>query len=120
VIILKDSTVIHKGLAPEMFYALGVASCLKHRMYGINTIVTALLDGKHNPGSLHPLGRAADLRAKDLKDSQAISWFDAVRAQLEPMGFDCVWEGGTGATPATTGSHLHIEFDPKEGERFWH
>lgn len=102
-----------------MYYALGVASALKHRMFGLNTVITALLDGKHNPNSLHPKGKAEDLRAKDLKDTEAISWFEAIRAQLEPMGFDVVWEGGVGATPATTGAHVHIEFDPKD-RQFWH
>lgn len=118
-ILLEDSTVIHEGLQPEMFYALGVAACLKKRMYGLNCVITSLLDGVHNPGSLHPKGFAADLRAHDLKASEAISWFAAIKAQLEPMGFDIVWEGGVGATPATTGSHVHCEFDPK-GRQFWH
>lgn len=118
-IILKDKTVEYHGLAAEMYFALGVASSLKTRMFGLNTVVTALLDGTHNPGSLHPSGLAADLRAKDLKDHEAISWFQAIASQLEPVGFDCVWEGGVGATPATTGAHVHIEYDPKE-RQFWH
>jgi hypothetical protein len=103
-----------------MYYALGVASSLKYRMFGMNCVGTAFLDGIHNPGSLHPLGLAVDLRAKDLKDSEAISWFQAIASQLEPMGFDVAWEGGPGATPATTGAHVHIEFQPKQGETFWH
>jgi len=120
VIILKDSTVIREGLAPEMFYALGVAAALKSHLFSLNTVVTALLDGKHMNGSLHSEGKASDLRAKDLKDAEAVTWFKATKAQLEPMGFDVVWEGGVGATPATTGAHMHIEFQPKQGESFWH
>jgi len=119
VILLKDSTVEYQGLALEMYYALGVAAGLKARMFGVNLVITSLLDGVHNPGSLHPKGLAADLRAKDLSDRDAISWFEEVKSQLEPMGFDVVWEGGVGATPATTGSHIHLEFDPK-GRTFWH
>jgi len=116
---LKDTSVIHEGLSPEIYYALGVASTLKARLFGLNTVITSLLDGKHNCGSLHPKGKAADLRAKDLKDAEAIQWFKAIAAELEPLGFDVVWEGGVGATPATTGAHVHVEFDPKQGESFW-
>lgn len=119
-IILKDSSVIHEGLCPEMYYALGVAAGIKAEMFGINTVATALLDGVHNPGSLHPLGRAADLRTRDLTSAEATTWFETIRTELEPMGFDVVWEGGIGATPATTGAHIHLEFQPKQGESFWH
>lgn len=107
------------GLCPEMYYALGVAAALKHRLYGVNTVVTALTDGQHNPGSLHPLGKAADLRSSDLGSTEFISWMLAVRAELEPMGFDVVLEGPH-STIATTAQHLHIEFQPKQGEHFWH
>ncbi len=119
-LVLKDSSVIHDGLSPEMYYALGVAAAIKYRLFGLNCVVTALLDGRHNQGSLHPLGLAADLRARDLRDDEAISWYEAVKQELDHMGFDVVWEGGVGATPATTGAHVHIEFQPKPGEHFWH
>lgn len=119
-ILLKDKTVVYHGLSLEMYYALGVAAAIKYRLFGLNTVITSLLDGVHNPDSLHPKGLAGDLRAKDLKDIEAIAWFEATKAQLEPMGFDVVWEGGVGATPATTGAHMHIEFQPKSGESFWH
>lgn len=119
VIILKDSSVIYQGLKPEMYFALGVASALKLKMFGINCVVTSLLDGEHNPGSLHPKGLAADLRTLGLTIEERQAWFDAVKAELEPVGYDVVWEGGIGATPMTTGAHIHIEFDPKE-RQFWH
>lgn len=120
-LLLKDKTVKYDGLACEMYFALGVAASLKHRMYGnAACVVTSLLDGTHNADSLHPKGLAADLRTHDLTDIQAIAWFEAIKAQLEPVGFDVVWEGGVGATPATTGAHVHVEFQLKEGESFWH
>ena len=62
---------------------------------------------------------AGDLRAHDLSDQDAMSWYQATKDELEPLGFDVVWEGGVGATPATTGAHMHIEFDPKD-RKFWH
>lgn len=117
-IVLKDAIVKYDGLAPEMYFALGVASALKRQMFGEDCVVTSLLDGTHNPGSLHPLGRAADLRTLDLIPRDRESWFAALCAALARMGFDVVWEGGVGATPLTTGAHIHIEYDPK-GRTFW-
>ena len=119
-LLLKSSSVITTGLSPEMHYALGVAAALKQRIFGQNCVVTALLDGEHNPGSLHPLGQAADLRTNDLIPEDRQAWFDAIKKALEPMGFDVVFEGGVGATPATSGAHVHIEFQLKAGEQFWH
>lgn len=119
-LLLKSTAVIHEGLKPEMYFALGVASALKLQMFGLNCVVTALLDGVHNPGSLHPQGLAADIRTLDLTEQQAIEFMTALKATLEPMGFDVAWEGGIGATPATTGQHAHVEFQPKTGEQFWH
>ena len=119
-ILLKDASVITQGLSQEMFYALGVASALKQELFGLNTVITSLLDGIHNTGSLHPKGFAGDLRTIDLTIVERQTWFDKVKAQLEPQGYDVVWEGGVGATPATTGAHIHVEFQPKTGEAFWH
>ena len=117
-LLLKDSSVIHDGLKPEMYYALGVAAALKQKMFNLNCVVTSLLDGAHNPGSLHPLGLAADLRTLDLTIGERSAYFDAVKAELEPMGFDVVPEA-VGSTPATTQVHMHVEYQPK-GRIFWH
>ena len=87
-------------------------------MFDTNFVVTSLLDGHHNDGSLHPLGRAADGRTIDLTIGERDAFFEAVRNELEPMGFDVVPEK-VGSTPATTQVHLHVEYDPK-GRAFWH
>ena len=117
-IVLKDATVDYSGLDPLMYFALGVAAALKRQMFGKDCVVTSLLDGTHNPGSLHPKGRAADLRTIDLSNDERVQWFTALGAALRPMGFDVVWEGCPSATPATTWAHVHIEYDPK-GRQFW-
>lgn len=115
---LKDASVKYDGLAQEMYYALGVAAALKRQLFGKDLVVTSLLDGVHNSGSLHPLGRAADLRTIDLTSDERAQWYGALRSALRPMGFDVVWEGCPGATPMTTAAHVHIEYDPK-GRQFW-
>ena len=65
-IVLKDASVITTGLVSEMHYALGVAAALHEKLFDRDCVVTSLLDGHHNDKSLHPLGRAADLRTLDL------------------------------------------------------
>lgn len=105
------------GVSPEIWYAIGVASAIKQDILGQALVVTALTDGEHNPGSLHPLGLAVDLRTKDMLEDQAQLFYEEVKKSLEPLGYDIVWEG-VGATPATTQRHVHIEFQPKGQERF--
>jgi hypothetical protein len=118
-LVLKDSSIEYQGIQPELAYALGVAEVLKRKL-GYNTVVTSLMEGKHNPGSLHPKGRAGDLRTTDMTVEHRLQWFEQLETELKPFGFDVVWEGGVGATPATTGAHIHIEFDPDHDEHFWH
>lgn len=106
------------GLSPELYYAAGVADTIHRKLSGHPLVVTSALDGTHNPGSLHPKGKALDLRTLDLTHDEALAMYDELNAILNPQGFDVVWEGAKGATPATTAMHIHVEFDPKAGEKF--
>lgn len=106
------------GVQKEIWFALGYAAALKDCHYNQHLTVTSLTDGVHNPGSLHPLGLAADLRTKDMEESQAESFFADLKGALEPMGYDVVIES-VGSTPATTQRHLHIEYQPKGSEKFF-
>jgi hypothetical protein len=107
-----------KGVKREIWYALGVADAIKTSLCGQELVVTSLVDGAHNPGSLHGKGCAADIRIHDLTDEQSRELLARLKNSLDRFGFDVVFEGQAGATPATTGAHIHIEFDPKPGEVF--
>jgi hypothetical protein len=107
------------GVAREIWYAIGVAQEV-YAAFGATLTVTSLTDGKHNCGSLHPTGKAVDLRVLNLTEQERQQAFDSIKKILDPLGFDVCWEGGVGATPATTGAHIHVEFDPKQGEQFIH
>ena len=101
-----------EGACQQLLDALAVADETHKQLFGMEATVTSMLDGKHNPGSLHPKGRAADLRTKDLSPAQLEQWVKRLKAVLT-HDFDIVAEGYKGFTPATTGAHLHIEYDPK-------
>jgi hypothetical protein len=105
-----------EGVCREIWYGIGIVAGLKKVLYQRDLVVTALTDGVHNPGSLHPLGKAADLRIKDMTEIEAQQLMRFSKQLLEPLGFDVVFEGGKEATPVTSGAHIHIEFQPKAGE----
>ena len=120
-LLLKDASVCVSdsthSLDPHIMFALGYATdafaaCHK------DCIVTSACDGHHNPGSLHPLGCAVDLRTLHLSATERQQVFDQLKSSLSPLGFDVIWEAGVGATPATTAAHIHIEYDPKN-RTFW-
>ena len=103
------------GLHDQMWRALGGAEALYRLLAdGKDCHVTALLNGRHNPGSLHPKGMAADLSVHNLSLAEHLAIVAALHAMLFPQGYDVVDEKPN-ATAATTGAHIHIEFDPKPG-----
>lgn len=111
---LKDKSVVVEGLVSEIYFALGIAD----RAYadeGLECVITSARDAHHNPSSLHGQGRAVDLKNTNANDSQRGNILTKLK-RLERYGFDVVDEK-SGQTSATTGSHFHIEYQPKVGER---
>lgn len=113
---LKPAVAFDKT-SPEIWYALGAADMWSVLHDQKSRVVTALQDGHHNPGSLHAIGKAVDLRTKDLSPPFLAQLVSDLRKLLDPQGFDVVNEG-VNATAATVGAHVHIEFQPKGTESF--
>lgn len=110
----KNETVNTDGMKPEMWFALGVVDSA-YAAEGMETIITSAADSVHNPGSKHGQGLAVDVRNGNLTEDQKTRIWAKIQ-RLEKYGYDCVNEVEH-ATVATTGTHFHIEYDPKPGER---
>lgn len=74
---------------------------------GQELTVTALRDGTHRPGSLHYVGKAVDVRTKDLPSQLKPILIAELKSRLT-SSYDVVFEDEGGAN-----EHLHIEYDPK-------
>ena len=109
------SSVETAGVQREIWTAIGYVFGLL-TVAGYDTVVTSLTDGQHNPGSLHAKGLAVDLRSRHIPDGERDKLFNEIQATLHPCGYDCVNEGPH-ATAATTASHWHVEFDPKNAQQ---
>ena len=93
------------GLAPEMWFALGVMAVL-YRARGVQRpVVTSTTEGEHKVGSVHPTGYAVDLRIVGLSEANLDDVVRSAAGILRPWGYDVVLEP----------DHLHIEYDPREG-----
>ena len=107
--------VVDEGVCREVWFALGTMAAVYWQMFGRAMVVTSLKDGEHGAGSLHPAGRAADVRARDLTLEQRTAFHEACKKLLLEQGFDLVAEGPPWNERAP---HEHCEFDPKAGREF--
>lgn len=103
---------VNPDVTREVWYAVGIADCSHHMLFGDaiageHLIITSMFDQSHMDKSEHYLKHAVDLRTRELNPDQQSRWFLLLRAILDPMGFDVVNEG----------DHIHIEYQPKVGER---
>jgi len=97
---LKEGVCI-TGIRPELIIGLMAAEAA-YRAVGVGMVVTSITDGKHSLTSLHYAGAAADLRTRDMTESQIASVLRAIAKAL-PNDFDIIFEG----------NHYHLEYDPR-------
>jgi hypothetical protein len=96
------------GLHPQMYYALGVVRVVWLVWGRGEPVITCTTGGEHCQRSLHPNGRAVDIRTRDLSAEMAVAMAYRCKNLLAYLGFDVVLEL----------DHLHIEYDPQPSERF--
>lgn len=106
------------GWSPDMHPALWMARETVRNVYwdifGRDVVVTSAMRPQ-NPGgsSLHPVGRAMDIRSRDLQVHEITHLAEHLREALGE-DFDVVIEGrGGSGRYRNRPDHIHIEYDPK-------
>lgn len=94
--------VVTEGSATALWYALGAAETICLELCKKEITITSMLDGTHQPDSLHYRGLAADIRTRDLDPVTTATLYHRIKARLYQLGFDVVREQ----------DHIHIEYDP--------
>jgi len=107
-LLLKAGVSLRK-LQPQMLIALQVVE-EEFGKYSLDTVITSGSDGQHKEGSLHYAGLALDFRTKAAAGIQK-GLASMIKLRLDHVGFDVVLED-----LGQDNEHLHVEFDPKEGE----
>lgn len=95
------------GVALPESWAMAVALIAAERVMdslGVACVITSAADGTHKQNSLHYVGKAFDLRTRDLLQGHAEAAREKLAAALGDQ-FDVVLES----------DHIHVEFDPKNG-----
>lgn len=102
-----------RDLTPQALLAMGVVErvALSHFGLGYEPTITSCDDSVHGPRSLHPTGRAIDVRTKDILPRDKTAFVEEITKRLNGIGFDVVYEDDGGPQ-----EHIHIEYDPKAGE----
>ena len=99
-ILFKTNVNIY-GVQPELVLSVLLINqvFLKHNQ---NMIITSMIDGVHNLGSLHPKGFAIDIRTRDIFKPILDRIIQELKENYDDQ-LDIILES----------DHLHIEFDPK-------
>jgi hypothetical protein len=98
---LKDGVII-AGLHIKMRPVLIAAEDVWRDLGRQEVVITSALDGCHSAASLHPYGRAVDLRTRVLRGIDVALAVDMLRERLGD-DYDVVLEP----------THIHVEYDPE-------
>lgn len=101
-IYLKSEKVNLNNVHHAIFYAIAKAHEVYTDLGVYDLVITSARDSKHGDNSLHPDGKAIDIKTKTLPEEHRQKSADMIQEILGD-DFDVVFEG----------DHTHIEFDPK-------
>jgi len=95
-----------KGMQPEILLAIIIANELLNKMFKTDLTLTSVTDShKDKLSSLHNVGMAFDMRTWGMSGAEKATFSRELRNLLGEE-YDVVEEG----------SHIHVEFDPKDVE----
>lgn len=101
---------------PALWMARGEAAALHREMFDGKTMVITSAVRPQSPGgsSLHPVGRAMDIRTRFMTAAEQHAFADALRERLGE-DFDVIVEGPAArdARYRHRPPHIHAEYDPK-------
>lgn len=110
---IEAAVVFKEGVIGDRVGPIDDALSTLAKIYGwfgrAELVVTALRNGQHATGSLHPKGYAADIRTIDVPPAHVRAIVATAKKMLP--GFDVVLESEN--TPGASAAHIHIEFDPE-------
>ena len=103
---------VYLDIQPEMAKGLPLIDAAYSDL-GLDTecVVTSANDGRHMDGSLHMVGRAVDLRTRDLHEEVIRRLANALRKRLN--GSDII---NRPYQVVVEKDHIHVEYQPKPGE----
>lgn len=113
---LKEGARWPGDMHPSMWYARAVVGMTHLEITGApGTITSGMRDQSPGGSSLHPLGRALDLRVWALPTTEDIRGFAALLRERLGPDFDVIVEGPAAEDVKYLDRppHIHVEYDPK-------
>ena len=89
------------GLRPELLLGVMIVSSTMQK-YGVDCVITSIMDGKHSRGSFHYSGAACDFRTRNVPAHMLQIIFKKLKENLG-KDFDFILER----------DHFHLEYQPK-------
>jgi len=105
----KDAVCLGPFFTAQLAMALVITDQIYASVGADECVVTSIHDSTHSAASKHYLGRAADIRSKDLTTDRKTTVLVRLKGRLSPLGFDVLLEDRDGPN-----EHFHVEWDPKE------
>lgn len=105
VIDLDDDKVNFKDVAPALFAFIVHMGYVHRILFGDPLVITSGKDGTHSPNSLHAVGKAVDVRTRDLDDTEQLLFLSVLlwaASNRECTVFDERALPGAG--------HIHVEY----------
>ncbi len=102
---VADNNVVLEGVHPNLMNFLAHLAMIHKLLFGADMVITSAKDGKHVPGSLHPLGRAGDVRTHDKTPDEVSLFIHVITFSAAALPVALFDERNVPPSP-----HLHLEW----------
>lgn len=94
--------VIVQGISNEAIFGVLAAQAV-YQKYGLDFVITSMLDGKHSSKSKHYRGDAVDIRTRHIQNDNMKAQIVADIKSALGDDYDVILES----------THIHLEYDPR-------